>query len=297
MHYVKLWSSILDGTLRGDWEARVIFEDLMLLANADGVVDMTREAIAGRTGAPLRVVKGAIERLQCEDPQSRRTEAGGARIVRLFPNRDWGWLIVNFAYYRGLQSDDRTRELAAARMRRKRERDRTADPPAAESVTVTRGDAYYARKEVGGRRKKGEGRDLLLSSSTEETTNPPQSSNVGGATTTSILIPIRARARSATVVEVSLDPEELATLVREYPGIDIPRQLIEIRRWCLEQASKPNRGALWISALAGIHRWLRRECRSPGGREGPPRANPRAAVDAAYRDANRGGNAPEGREG
>ena len=47
--YGKIFESIYDGSLYGQWEAIVTMQQLIVLADADGVIDMTPPAISGKT--------------------------------------------------------------------------------------------------------------------------------------------------------------------------------------------------------------------------------------------------------
>jgi hypothetical protein len=115
-------SSILDSSIAADYVVRHIFEDLLKLANwLTGEVDMTHEAISRRINAPVETVRRAIDELEKPDPLSRNRAEGGRRIVRLDPERQWGWKIVNYAHYR-----DEVR-LQGKRERQARHRERTAE--------------------------------------------------------------------------------------------------------------------------------------------------------------------------
>lgn len=118
--YAKIFTQILDSSLVEDYPARCVFMDLLLLADKHGVVDMTPEAIARRTNAPLKVVKAAIAKLSEVDPQSRTKDEDGRRIILLDDHRDWGWQIVNFVHYHKMQSEEDRREYMREYMREKR---------------------------------------------------------------------------------------------------------------------------------------------------------------------------------
>ena len=45
----KLFASMYDGSLHGHWEATVALQQLVILSNRHGEVDMTAEAIAARS--------------------------------------------------------------------------------------------------------------------------------------------------------------------------------------------------------------------------------------------------------
>ena len=88
--YGKIFQQIYDGSLRSDPMVRLVFMDMVILADQDGVVDMTHEAIAARTNVPIKTIYGAIEQLENPDPRSRSPREDGARIKRLDDHRDWG---------------------------------------------------------------------------------------------------------------------------------------------------------------------------------------------------------------
>jgi hypothetical protein len=106
--YGKLFTQMYDGTLatRGPWQAMVTFQQLIILADKDGIVDMTREAISRRTTIPLDIVNIGITALEQPDSESRTPTEDGRRIIRLSQDRDWGWFIVNHAHYRKIRSQE-----------------------------------------------------------------------------------------------------------------------------------------------------------------------------------------------
>jgi hypothetical protein len=79
--YGKVFDSIYDGTLYGNWEAIATFQQLIVLANADGIVDMTPQAIAARTSFPLDLIQRGIKFLEAPDPYSRTPGDEGRRIA------------------------------------------------------------------------------------------------------------------------------------------------------------------------------------------------------------------------
>jgi hypothetical protein len=117
--FTKIFASMYDGTLatNGPWEALVTFQQLLILCDKDGIVDMTPQAISRRTTIPLEIVNRGIAELEKPDPDSRRKDAEGRRIVRIAPDRTWGWEIVNYAYYRSLRNAEERREYMRDYMR------------------------------------------------------------------------------------------------------------------------------------------------------------------------------------
>lgn len=109
--YGKLFSQMYDGTLatNGPWESLVTFQQLIILADKNGVIDMTAEAIARRTTIPLEIIVAGIAALEQPDPDSRTPTEEGRRIARLSESRTWGWQIVNYQHYRNLRSAEERR--------------------------------------------------------------------------------------------------------------------------------------------------------------------------------------------
>ena len=120
--FAKVFGQIYDSSISEDYLLRLVFEDFLTLADVNGVVDMTPESISRRTNVPLDIVKKYITVLESPDPVSRRKNDGGRRIVRLDEHRDWGWLIVNYEFYRNLASEDQRREKTRQRVMKYREK-------------------------------------------------------------------------------------------------------------------------------------------------------------------------------
>lgn len=119
--YGKLFVQMYDSSIVEDPEARYTLMDMVVLADQNGVVDMTHEAIARRTNRPVQVIRETISRLESPDHRSRNPVEKGARLKRLDDHRDWGWMIVNHEHFRRLVSSEQKREKTAARVRRFRE--------------------------------------------------------------------------------------------------------------------------------------------------------------------------------
>jgi hypothetical protein len=111
-----------DGTLatKGPWQALVTFQQMIVLCNRSGEVDMTAEAIARRTTVPLEIIQVGIEALEQPDPESRTPDLDGRRIIRLSEFRSWGWRIVNYEHYRKIRSDEERNAYQRDLMRKRR---------------------------------------------------------------------------------------------------------------------------------------------------------------------------------
>lgn len=106
----KIFESMFDGTMHGHWQAIVTLQQMIVLADQDGTVDMTPEALSARTSIPLEIITTGIAELEQPDPKSRTPDEDGRRIVRLDPSRDWGWRITNYLAYRAIRSAEERRE-------------------------------------------------------------------------------------------------------------------------------------------------------------------------------------------
>jgi hypothetical protein len=123
--YGKVFESIYDGTLAGHWQAIVTMQQLIVLSNADGIVDMTAEAIARRTTIPMEIIEAGLAHLAKPDPYSRTPGDDGRRIVLLDDHRPWGWRLVNHAKYKALRDMEQKRAADRERMAEKRKKNKT----------------------------------------------------------------------------------------------------------------------------------------------------------------------------
>ena len=119
--YGKLFESMFDGTLADNWEALVVFQQMVILCDADGRIDMTPIAMHRRTGIPLEIIKRGIAILVAPDAQSRTSIEEGRRIKLLDVQREWGWEIVNHKYYRSIATRADKQQRDRERMRELRE--------------------------------------------------------------------------------------------------------------------------------------------------------------------------------
>lgn len=109
--YGKIFEQIYEGSLYGQWEALVTFQQLIVLAeHPDGIVDMTPAAIAARTSIPLDIIQRGIAYLEQPDAESRTPDEEGRRIIRLSDGRTWGWRITNYPEYNAIRTAEERRE-------------------------------------------------------------------------------------------------------------------------------------------------------------------------------------------
>ena len=85
--YGKIFDSMYDSTISANWQGMVTFQQLIVLSDSDGVIDMTPPAISRRTGIPLDIIEVGIEYLESPDVYSRNPNEDGKRIIRLDEHR------------------------------------------------------------------------------------------------------------------------------------------------------------------------------------------------------------------
>jgi hypothetical protein len=125
--FAKVFRQIFESSIAEDYTVRHVFMDLIVLADLDGVIDKTHEAIARLTNVPLEHVQRAIHELESPDPKSRSDTEEGRRLMRLDDHRDWGWQIVNYEVYRNIRDEEARRAYFRERKRIERERKRLSN--------------------------------------------------------------------------------------------------------------------------------------------------------------------------
>lgn len=148
--YGKLFAQMYDGTLatEGPWEALVTFQQFIILADKDGVVDMTSEAISRRTTIPFDIISTGIKALEQPDVASRSPDEEGRRIVRLSDGREWGWRIVNYIHYRNIRSQEERREYMRNYQRKRRSKDKDVNSYVNNVSNVNQSSKQYAEAEA-----------------------------------------------------------------------------------------------------------------------------------------------------
>lgn len=135
--FVKMFAQILDSSIADDHLVRWVFEDLLKLADRDGVVDMTLCAIARRTNVPIETVTRGITHLLQPDPTSRSLEEEGRRIVPIDSKRPWGWRIVNYRHYRDIRDNEDRKAYFREQKREQRSKAKKLQESARKSETVS----------------------------------------------------------------------------------------------------------------------------------------------------------------
>jgi hypothetical protein len=108
--YVKLFTSLFDGSMRGHSDLLLVFVNILCHTDQDGIVDRHWQAIVDETGLSPARVKTAITELEGPDEQSRSRNDDGRRLKRIDPEREWGWEVINFKKYDGIRNAVERRE-------------------------------------------------------------------------------------------------------------------------------------------------------------------------------------------
>jgi hypothetical protein len=140
--YAKLFTSIYQGTLRGNSHGLLVFTNLLAHCDKAGVADIHPRAIAEEVGLTVEQVRAALDVLESPDDESRSPEEQGRRIVRIDEHRAWGWRVVNYVKYRSIRNEEDRREQNRESQERYRNRHK---PP---SAAVSRRKPQSAHTEA-----------------------------------------------------------------------------------------------------------------------------------------------------
>lgn len=140
--YVKLFSSIYQGTLRGNSRGLLVFTNLLAHADREGFVDIHPRAISEECGLPVDEVRQALLMLEQPDPESRTSEFEGRRITRIDEHRAWGWQVVNYVKYREIRNEHDRREQNRAAQKRFRDKRKADSKRLADSKQSKPGSAH-----------------------------------------------------------------------------------------------------------------------------------------------------------
>lgn len=225
--YGKIFASMYRGTLYGHWEAIVTMQQLIVLADADGVVDMTPQAIAAHTSIPLDIIQKGLSKLEETDPYSRTPGEEGRRIVCIDEHRPWGWTIVNYNKYKHLKDSDEVREQNRIRAQRFRDKRNATS----RDVTINNAESRHTDTDTDTDKNKSDSSQGSLGAVVEK-------------------LPLREGGEFEVFEKLVRDLEPL------YPNVDVPATLREMRAWLLlnKDRRKTRRG---ITRFIG--NWLQSE--------------------------------------
>lgn len=171
--YGKIFDSIYDGTLYGNWEAIATLQQFIVLATPEGIVDMTPQAIAARTSFPLDLIQRGIEFLSKPDPYTRTPGEEGKRIVLLDEHRPWGWRLVNHGKYARLRNIEQKRQADRDRISEKRKQNKDVAIESHPVANVAHSDSDKDLKQAAAKDAAldpiwGEGLNVLLQGGVQE---------------------------------------------------------------------------------------------------------------------------------
>ena len=169
--YGKVFESIYTGSLYGQLEATCMMQALIVFADEDGFIDMSFNAIVGRTGYPREFVLKGMTELMAPDPVSRTEGEEGRRILPVTPSHSDtpegvnGFKLVNHSEYRDManradkRERDRERQQRSRANRAKKHEEKASVTPTSRPVTpasqpVTKSRLSEADTEADTERKK-----------------------------------------------------------------------------------------------------------------------------------------------
>jgi len=129
----KLFASLYTGSMFGAGPVPfALMPYIIATARPDSKVgaqvELNPKLLAAIIGAPESEIQAGIDYLCSPDPDSRSTEEGGRRLVKLGP---FDYRVVNYAKYRAIRDEEERRSQnrdAQARFRAKPKRRRTLLP-------------------------------------------------------------------------------------------------------------------------------------------------------------------------
>jgi len=239
--YGKIFESIYDGSLYGEFEAIVVFKAMIVLADENGQLDMSPQSIAGRTSYPLEIVKNGLSVLQKPDPDSRQPGHEGRRIIPLENGRAFGWQIVNYQYYRNLASREAKKEADRVRIAEKRSKDKASSKinnvAGCRNVSQNVADVAHTDTDT----------DTDINTISLEQSSKPF-----------VLFPLK------TGDEHSVYEDQIAEWQDLYPAVDVRQELRSMRGWLL---SNPRKRKTKRGVSNFVTSWLTRTLNTGGDNE------------------------------
>ena len=106
MKFCRIFETIYDSNLTKNWKALITFQQMIILADSKGIVDMKISSISRRTGIPFEVISEGLEFLSKPDESSRSKKLNGIRIILISSDKkNWGWQVVNYSKYKKLAEE------------------------------------------------------------------------------------------------------------------------------------------------------------------------------------------------
>lgn len=133
---------MFEGSLHGRFEATVTFMAMIALADKEGTVDMTPQALIARTGFPPAIIDKGLRELEAPDQYSRTPDLDGRRIIRLDEERAWGWKIVNYEKYRNIRTSEERRAYHRQYWYKRKDKDSTNSTSTQQTQPIAYAEAY-----------------------------------------------------------------------------------------------------------------------------------------------------------
>jgi hypothetical protein len=126
LKFGKIYDDIYESSVTADPLVRLVFMDLIVLSDADGLMKQSLRSFSHTTHVPLETVKKAVAVLSEPDPESWSQAEEGRRIVPV-EGKGRGLMVVNKRkYWDKRMSPEEKREAAKLRKQEQRERDKKA---------------------------------------------------------------------------------------------------------------------------------------------------------------------------
>jgi hypothetical protein len=125
-------------------------QQMIVLSTADGVVDMTPQAIAARTSIPFEIIVKGLKILAEPDPYTRTPGEEGRRIALIDEHRPWGWRLVNHGKYSRLRNMAEKRQADRDRIAEKRSNNKDVAIESRNVADVAHADADTDVKKITG---------------------------------------------------------------------------------------------------------------------------------------------------
>lgn len=239
MGYTPVFDSVFHGTLCGKWPTLPVWLTILPMADRNGHIDMTYQAMSALTGWPIDLLKQAIAELMAPDPESRSDENEGRRLELIDAHRSWGWRVVNHGKYR-----EKARKASYDAARTESGRD-------AERKAAARGERPAMSRDVPTQPDEVRRGPLSDSDSDSNTNSDKDSEKTMSKTRAREAPPASDAPRGTSDAEIF---EHVAMLKAKYPPGAARENWIEAERSARRAVEA---GATWDDMHAGLERYAR----------------------------------------
>lgn len=127
-NFGKIYRDIYYSTIAEDHNARLVFMDMVILSDEDGVMKLTLPAFQRTTNVPMEKIEAALELLTSPDPESTTEDYDGRRLIPA-ENGQRGWVVVNKKKYWSRHISPQRREQENKRKQKERDLERQETQP------------------------------------------------------------------------------------------------------------------------------------------------------------------------